>query len=255
MKSFYITDPGYVRDHNEDSVTIVKNASNEYLAIVADGMGGHRAGEIASSMVITHLGKRFSDMSSIGSKLDAVNWLNDNINEVNRNILEYGENNPGSKGLGTTVVLSLLTKEFLIFGNIGDSSGFVLKDNHLHRVTKPHTLVELLVAAGDLTEEEALSHPKKNVLMKALGSTEKAELDIFDVDMGSRAILLSSDGLTTMLTNEQIEKVLLDEELSIEDKIIKLVRKCNMRGGTDNISIAYLVREEDDINDNEGPEN
>jgi len=193
-------------------------------------------------------------MSSIGSKLDAVNWLNDNINEVNRNILEYGENNPGSKGLGTTVVLALLTKEFLIFGNIGDSSGFVLKDNHLHRVTKPHTLVELLVAAGDLTEEEALSHPKKNVLMKALGSTEKAELDIFDVDMGSQAILLSSDGLTTMLTNEQIEKVLIDEELTIEDKIIKLVRKCNMRGGADNISIAYLVREEGDYHDNEGTE-
>jgi len=254
MKSFYITDPGYVRDHNEDSVTIVKNAANEYLAIVADGMGGHRAGEIASSMVITHLGKRFSDISSIGSKLDAVNWLNDNINEVNHDILEYGENNPGSKGLGTTVVLALITKEFLIFGNIGDSSGFVLKDKHLHRVTKPHTLVELLVAAGDLTEEEALSHPKKNVLMKALGSTEKAELDIFDVDMGSEAILLSSDGLTTMLTNEQIEKVLLDEELSIEDKIIKLVRKCNMRGGTDNISVAYLVREEGDFHDNEGPE-
>ena len=254
MKSFYITDPGYVRDHNEDSVTIVKNAANEYLAIVADGMGGHRAGEIASSMVITHLGKRFAGISSIGSKLDAVNWLNDNINEVNHDILEYGENNPGSKGLGTTVVLALITKEFLIFGNIGDSSGFVLKDKHLHRVTKPHTLVELLVAAGDLTEEEALSHPKKNVLMKALGSTEKAELDIFDVDMGSEAILLSSDGLTTMLTNEQIEKVLLDEELSIEDKIIKLVRKCNMRGGTDNISVAYLVREEGDFHDNEGPE-
>ena len=255
MKSFYITDPGYVRDHNEDSVTIVKNASNEYLAIVADGMGGHRAGEIASSMVITHLGKRFSDMSSIGSKLDAVNWLNDNISEVNRNILEYGANNPGSKGLGTTVVLAIITKEFLIFGNIGDSSGFVLKGNHLHRVTKPHTLVELLVSAGDLTEEEALSHPKKNVLMKALGSTEKAELDIFDVDMGSEAILLSSDGLTTMLTNEQIERVLLDEELSIEDKVIKLVKKSNMRGGADNISIAYLVREEGDYHDNEGSEN
>ena len=255
MKSFYITDPGYVRDHNEDSVTIVKNTQNEYLAIVADGMGGHRAGEIASSMVITHLGKRFSGMSSIGSKLDALNWLNDNINEVNRSILEYGENNPGSKGLGTTVVLALLTKEFLIFGNIGDSSGYVMKNNHLHRVTKPHTLVELLVESGDLTEEEAKNHPKKNVLMKALGSSEIAELDIFDVDMGSEAILLCSDGLTNMLTDEQIEKVLLEDPLSIEDRIIKLVRKCNMRGGPDNISIAYLMREEDDFYDDEGAEN
>ena len=243
MKTSYITDMGNVRDHNEDSVTIIKNNSNEYLLIVADGMGGHRAGEIASSMVVTHLGKRFSGMASIGTKLDAVNWLKDNVNEVNKNILEYAENNPGSKGLGTTIVLALLTNEFLIFGNIGDSSGFVLKNETLHKVTKDHTLVNLLVASGDLTEEEAKFHPKKNVLMRALGSGEKAELDIFDVDMESNAILLCSDGLTNMLTKEQIEKVLIDKELTIDEKLRKLIRKCNARGGNDNISIAYLVRE------------
>lgn len=243
MKSFYLTDAGKVRSHNEDSVTILKNASNEYLLMVADGMGGHRAGEVASSLAVTHLGKRFSKISSIGSKLDAVNWLNDNVNEINKEIIEYAENNPDSTGLGTTLVLAILTKDYLIFGNIGDSSGFVLKNGHLHKVTKDHTLVNLLVSAGDLTEEEAKFHPKKNVLMKALGAMEKIELDIFDVDLSSEAILLCSDGLTNMLTNDQIERVLNDETLEIEEKIIKLIRKCNARGGQDNISIAYLTKE------------
>lgn len=246
MKSFYLTDAGRVRSHNEDSVTILKNSNGEYLLMVADGMGGHRAGEVASSMAVTHFGTRFTKLSSIGSKLDAVNWMNDNISEVNQKILNYAEENPDSKGLGTTLVLALLTKEFLIFGNIGDSSGFVLKNKKLHKITHDHTLVNLLVQAGDLTEEEAKFHPKKNVLMKALGAGEKAELDIFDVETDIEGIFLCSDGLTNMLTNEQIEKVLNSDEIEIEEKVSKLIRKSNARGGTDNISIAYLMKEDGD---------
>ncbi|MBE6156262.1 MAG: Stp1/IreP family PP2C-type Ser/Thr phosphatase [Firmicutes bacterium] len=242
MKACYMTDSGRVRSHNEDSVTILKNANDEYLLVVADGMGGHRKGEVASSIVVSRLGKRFNDTPSIGTKLDAVNWLNDNINEINKEILEYGENNIDSKGLGTTVVVALLTKTYLIFGNLGDSSGYVIKNNKLHKVTKDHTLVNLLVDAGNLTLDEAKTHPKKNVLMKALGAAEKADLDIFDVDMESEAIMLCSDGLTNMLTEDQIEKVLIDEELEIEEKVDKLIKKCNARGGNDNISIAYLTR-------------
>ena len=242
MKSFYLTDAGRVRSHNEDSVTIIKNASDEYLLIVADGMGGHRKGEVASSMALSQLGKRFSEISTIGTKLDAVNWLNDNVNEINQAIINYAKENPDSTGMGTTLVIALLTKEFLIFGNIGDSSGYVLKNKKLHKVTKDHTLVNLLVDAGDLTEEEAKFHPKKNVLMKALGAAEKCEMDIFDVDLASEGILLCSDGLTNMLTDEQIEKVLNDDTLEIEEKVSKLIRKCNARGGTDNISVAYLLK-------------
>ena len=246
MKSFYLTDAGKVRSHNEDSVTILKNLSNEYLMIVADGMGGHRAGEVASSMVVTHMGKRFSEVATVGPKKDAINWLNDNIAEINQNIWAYSNEHEESKGMGTTVVLALITNDFLIFGNIGDSSGFAIKNGKLHKVTHDHTLVNLLVDAGDLTEEEAKYHPKKNVLMKALGGNEKVELDIFDVDMSAEGILLCSDGLTNMLTNDQIEKVLNDEEYDIEEKVIRLIRKCNARGGTDNISIAYLVKESGD---------
>ena len=240
MKSFYLTDSGRVRTHNEDSVTIVKNQSGEHLMMVADGMGGHRAGEIASSMVVTHLGSRFSNLSTIGTKFDAVNWLNENINTINTNIIKYTEENPESSGMGTTIVLALLTKDFLIFGNIGDSSGYVLKNNKLHKITKDHTLVNLLVEAGEIKPEEAQNHPKKNVLMKALGTETKQVLDIFDVDINVDAIMLCSDGLTNMLTKEQVEKVLNDDDLEIEEQVIKLIRKSNARGGTDNISVAYL---------------
>ena len=242
MKSFYITDPGRVRSHNEDSVTIVKNKSDEHLMIVADGMGGHRAGEVASSMVVTHIGSRFASLSTIGSKLDAVNWLNENINEINRNIIKYAEEHEDSVGLGTTAVMALLTDEFLMFCNIGDSSGYVLKDKKLHKITKDHTLVNLLVDSGELSPAEAENHPKKNVLMKALGAADKQELDIFDVDPNVDAILLCSDGLTNMLTMDQIEKVLIEEDITVESKLVKLIKKSNARGGTDNISIAFLVK-------------
>lgn len=247
MKSFYLTDTGRIREHNEDSVTILKNISGEYLCVVADGMGGHRKGEVASALTVAHLGKRFTESASIGTKIDAVNWLSDNINEINKEILNYGEENENSKGLGTTVVAAIVTKDFLIFANIGDSSGYVIKNNKLHKVTKPHTLVNLLVDAGDLTPEQAANHPKKNVLMKALGASEKCEPDIFDVDNESSAVFLCSDGLTGMLSDEQIEKVLLDSDLTVEEKVVKLIKKCNARGGNDNISIAYLVRESGEI--------
>ena len=206
-------------------------------------MGGHRKGEVASSIVVSRLGKRFNETVTIGTKLDAVNWLNDNINEINKEIITYGEENEDSKGLGTTVVVALLTNSYLIFGNIGDSSGYVMKNNKIHKVTKDHTLVNLLVAAGNISIDEAKNHPQKNVLMKALGASEKAEMDIFDVDINCDAIFLCSDGLTNMLTDDQIEKVLNDEDLEIDEKVEKLIRKCNARGGTDNISVAYLEKE------------
>ena len=146
--------------------------------------------------------------------------------------------------MGTTLVAAIVTKDYILFGNIGDSSGFVMKDGKLHKVTYDHTLVNLLVSAGELTEEEAKDHPKKNVLMKALGANEKVEIDIFDCDMNIDEILLSSDGLTNMLEPKQIEAVLL-ENIDIEDKVIKLIRKANNRGGTDNISVAYMQLDEE----------
>ena len=243
MKSFYITDAGKVRSHNEDSVTIVKNESGEHLMIVADGMGGHRAGEVASSMVISQIGERFQKLSTIGSKQDAIAWLRENVKEVNSKILNYSNEHPEASGLGTTCVMALVTKEMLLFVNIGDSSGFVFKDHKLKKVTKDHTLVNFLVETGELSEEEAINHPKKNVLMRALGATDICEIDMFEVETDVDAIMLCSDGLTNMLSFEQIERVLNEEDITMDNKLIKLVKKANVRGGLDNISIAYLDKE------------
>ncbi len=243
MEFSYLTDPGQVRDHNEDSVTIVKNAAGEILMAVADGMGGHKGGEIASSIAITHIGKRFVDTSSVGNKEDAINFLKEIVSEANMLLYKYTENNPESVGMGTTIVMALLTKEFLLFGNIGDSSGFVIKDNKLYKITNDHTLVNLLVKSGEITEEEAKDHPRKNVLMRALGANISVEMDVFDVERDVSGILLCSDGLTNMLDNNQIETV-LNSDIDIDAKVQKLINKANNRGGTDNISVAYLQKEE-----------
>ncbi len=243
MKSFYLTDAGKVRTHNEDSVIIVKNKDGDYLMAVADGMGGHSAGEVASSIAISYLGKSFNEVFSHMEKVKAVNWLRESVLDINELIFNYVKDHPESRGMGTTLVVAIVTKEYILFGNIGDSSGFVMKDDHLHKVTYDHTLVNLLLKAGELTEEEAKDHPKKNVLMKALGANDPIDIDIFDCDLDISSILLCSDGLTNMLDNEQIEKVLLSDA-DIEDKVIKLIRKSNNRGGTDNISVAYLSLEE-----------
>ena len=241
MEYAYITDPGKIRDHNEDSVIIIENFNNEYLLAVADGMGGHKAGEIASSIVITHLGKRFKEAGKIGNKEDAINFLKETISEANMLIYRYTEEHQESIGMGTTIVVSIMTKDFLLFGNIGDSSGFIIKDSKLHKITNDHTLVNLLVKSGELTEEEAMNHPRKNVLMKALGATNTIEMDIFNIESDFEGIFLCSDGLTNMLEKAQIEKV-LEEKITLEEKINKLIIKSNNRGGSDNISIACLLK-------------
>ncbi|MDD3341575.1 MAG: Stp1/IreP family PP2C-type Ser/Thr phosphatase [Bacilli bacterium] len=242
MEYFYLTDPGKVRDHNEDSVIISENMSGEIFMAVADGMGGHKAGEVASSIAISHIGKRFREMGSVGNKEDAISWIKEVVSESNNLIYKYTEEHPESTGMGTTLVLALLANDFLLFGNIGDSSGFVIKNKHLHKVTTDHTLVNLLVKSGELTEEEAKEHPRKNVLMKALGAATTVEMDIVAVETDIDGILLCSDGLTNMLEKEQIDKVLA-EDLSVEDIVRKLIYKSNNRGGNDNISVALLEKE------------
>lgn len=240
MKTFYLTDSGKIRTHNEDSVIITKNPSGDYLMAVADGMGGHKAGEVASSIVISHISKCFNESFCNMEKSLAVDWMREMATEVNDLIFNYVRLHPEGKGMGTTIVMALITKDYVLIGNIGDSSGFVLKNNKLHKVTYDHTLVNLLLKAGELTPEEAKEHPKKNVLMKALGANNPIDIDIFDCDMDISSILLCSDGLTTMLDKDQIESVILDNELEIEEKVVKLIKKSNNRGGPDNISIAYL---------------
>ena len=239
METFYLTDPGKVRTHNEDNLVILNNSNGEYLLAVADGMGGHKAGEVA--IAIEYLKQEFNKKETVGTKDEAITWIRNIVKEINENIFKYTYEHSESKGMGTTLVIAIYTKDYLLFGNIGDSSGFVYKDNKVFKVTKDHTLVNLLIASGELSIEDAKFHPKKNVLMKALGAVNPAEIDIFDVESSVDGILLSSDGLTNMLSIEQIENV-LKMDLSIEEKAKKLITKSNNRGGIDNISVAILDR-------------
>ena len=242
MKYACITDPGKVRNHNEDSVIALSNENNEYLLAVADGMGGHKCGEVASLIAVDNLSKRFNEKKTVGTKEEAIKFIKDTVSEINVLIYEYTRKNPESIGMGTTLVIGLKTKDYLLFGNIGDSSGYVYKNKKIHKMTVDHTLVGLMVKSGDLTEEKAKEHPSKHVLMRALGAATTVEMDIFNIETEVDGVLLCSDGLTNMLSDEQIEKV-LDEKSSCEAKLQKLVNKCNNRGGNDNISIAFLTKE------------
>ena len=247
MRTYYLTDTGKVRDHNEDNVIILNNEHQEYILAVADGMGGHKAGEVASALAINHLTEEFYRLETLGDKNTTIDWLRNIVTEINNKIFEYTKENPDSKGMGTTLVIAIKTNDYILYGNIGDSSGFVIKKGKLTKVTKDHSLVNLLVSTGELTEEEAKFHPRKNVLMRALGANNPIDIDIFDVETNVDGLFLCSDGLTNMLTPEQIEKVLNDDELEIEECVEKLIKKANARGGNDNISIAYLKKEGGDI--------
>ena len=242
MQTFYFTDPGKVRSHNEDSVTIINNDHNEFILAVADGMGGHKAGEVASAIAIEHIKESFYSLETIGNKEEAIDYLRMIVKEINEKIFEYARKNPESKGLGTTLVIAIKTNDYILYGNIGDSSGYVIKNNSLHKVTKDHTYVGMLLTNGRLTEESAKNHPGKNLLTRALGANDPIEIDIFDIDTSVKGLFLCSDGLTNMLTDEQIEKI-LNSDLPIEEAVVKLIKKANSRGGTDNISIAYLKKE------------
>ena len=182
MQTFYFTDPGKVRSHNEDSVTILSNDKKEFILAIADGMGGHKAGEVASKIAIDYITTAFYKKETIGSKDEAIEWLRTIVKEINNKIFEYAKVNPESKGLGTTLVIAVKTNDYILYGNIGDSSGYVIKNETLHKVTKDHTYVGMLLTNGRLTEETAKNHPGKNLLTRALGANDPIEIDIFDID-------------------------------------------------------------------------
>jgi protein phosphatase len=239
MKSFYLTDAGIVRDHNEDSVIISKNISGQHLMLVADGMGGHRAGEVASSMVVTHFGKAWSNVTQIRDVESAVNWVKNQIDEINDSIYHYAVVNPECHGMGTTCVLAIIADDYIIVANAGDSRAYQLTNQMIEQVSIDHTLVNALYLQGELTKEEALVHPKRNVLMRALGTYETIDVDVFEVDRNVDGILLCSDGLTNMLFQDEIKDIIYSNR-TIENKVNELVIQANHRGGVDNISVALM---------------
>ena len=243
MEAYYQTEVGKVRSHNEDNVISVATLDNDYLLIVADGMGGHRAGEVASMITTTYLADEFMKIK-LNTKEEAIEWLHSSASIINDKIIKYSDDNPTTKGL--TLVECVITSQFTIMANIGDSSGYLVTRKELVKITDDHTLVNMLVKAGELTKEEARFHPRRNILMKALGNSTGVDIDIFEIIEDYEGILLCSDGLTNMITEKEILTI-LKKEKDIKTAVNALVTKANNRGGTDNISVAYYKRGEEDV--------
>lgn len=222
------THKGMVRDRNEDSVfpTSSGESTDDVLAIVADGMGGHVAGEVASRIAIN---------AAASSDLGPT----DRVAAGNRAIREEVARDPGLEGMGTTMTLLKVEDDIATIAHIGDSRAYLLRDGELQQVTEDHTVAAEYVAQGQLSPEEAASHPQRHMLVRTLGLTRFVNVDEVKVDLapGDR-VLMCSDGLTEMVRNEAIGKILAD---GAPDEVVwNLVETANEAGGVDNITVVVV---------------
>lgn len=239
MKTACVTDVGRARDINEDNCAHHDFLNGWSLLMVADGMGGHNAGEVASSIAVKtitdYIGKRMN------SNIDENHMkciLKDAIVQANTDIYNEAKDNIRCSGMGTTVTVAMIYGNTALIGHVGDSRAYMLSNNKLYKITDDHSLVAELVKNGTITEDEAQHHPQKNVITRALGVKDNVNIDIERVDAAAGdTILLCTDGLTNMLCDGEIEKILNDEE-NIEDAAYKLVDLANSLGGYDNITVA-----------------
>ncbi len=241
MNAVFQTDRGRIRTHNEDNGGVFHHNNKLWLAIVADGMGGHNAGDTASRITIETLEKRWSQTGAgISSQDDALNWLKTIILEINQEILIHANTHADCNGMGTTLVAALCTEKFCTIASIGDSRCYLQSENGFTQVTEDHSLVNELVKSGEITKEAAESHPRKNVLTRALGTDEKLVVDYRTIvfEEGD-VLLLCSDGLSNKVTAEQMHQILqLEDPLSSKADI--LIRMANENGGEDNITVVIL---------------
>lgn len=241
MQQLFLTDKGRVRELNEDAGGIFKNQFDQYLAIIADGMGGHQAGDIASKLAISIVEDYWNEEStSFNTPEECENWLIDTLERINTNIYRYSIENDSFKGMGTTVVLSICTQDFVTIAHIGDSRCYLLNQYGFKQVTEDHSLVNELLKCGEITQEAAAYHPQKNVLLKALGTEENIKPDVTSLnwETGDK-LLLCSDGLTNKIATDEL-KSSLEQESSLESIGEELVNLANERGGEDNISLSIM---------------
>ena len=233
----YKTDVGKIRPHNEDAVKIYKNP-NCSIIVIADGMGGHEAGEVASAMVLKTIEQHFNEDLIFDDSEVLRKWLKQILHQVNENILTYIEDHHISHGMGTTAIVAVMTKSFIAFAHIGDSRAYLLSHRQLRQITKDHTFVRKLVEEGKLSEQEAKNHPHHNIIMNALGVNKSLKFDYLVLEHYQLdAILLCTDGLTSMVDDQEILAI-LSEKISTEEKVNLLIEVANRNGGNDNISVA-----------------
>lgn len=241
LKTFSITDVGRKRQMNQDSVfsseIAIGNLPN--LFIVADGMGGHRAGDYASKCTVDTM------KEVVGNSLenDPVAILREAIEEANRRIYVKSAEDAEYEGMGTTVVAATITGNILRIANVGDSRLYIINDE-IKQITKDHSLVEEMIRMGGLDRDAARIHPDKNIITRAVGVSEQVLVDFFTVELTKQdTILLCSDGLTNMLDDEEILMIVRGQR-DVVEMAQQLVYMANERGGKDNISVVLLEMSE-----------
>lgn len=228
----YKTDVGNVRKINEDYLGFTENEKYR-LYIVADGMGGHNAGEVASKYAVTEILNKVKNINfdnNISTELiNCVKGANEKI--YNESII-----NEEYKGMGTTVTLALIFKDKLYIAHVGDSSCYVLEGDNIKKITKDHSFVQELIDIGSISEEEAKNHPNKNIITRSLGFSKELEVDVYELLIkGIRKIILCTDGLTNYINNDELKEVVQQDENT--EACERLVSVAKNRGGSDNISI------------------
>ncbi len=249
MEFAYRTDIGKQRADNQDYVGLFKNKIGATLAIVADGMGGHQGGDVASEMAVSHIGYAFEKTTSTDIST-AAKWLIYELQKENDLILERGQQFSDLTGMGTTIVAVLLLENRFVVANIGDSRAYLYRHCHLVQITEDHSLVNELVRSGELTPEEAENFPRKNVITRSLGVAPDVDADVNIYGMvADDMLLLCSDGLTKTVSDEAITAVMAND-MTLEQKAETLIKQANDAGAPDNVTALLInANGEDELND------
>ncbi|MPW26035.1 Stp1/IreP family PP2C-type Ser/Thr phosphatase [Alkalibaculum sp. M08DMB] len=239
MNLGYKSHIGKVRTVNQDAYFVLDNPnSNIKVFAVADGLGGHNAGEVASNMLIEKISDTFNQSILINGVVNQ-DIVIEKIKSVNREIFEKGIQNEHLNKMGTTLSLTVIVNEIIYIFHVGDSRTYIVNQKEILQLTKDHSLVEQLVMQGEISRQEAENHPNKNVLTRAIGTDQEIEIDFYKYAVKkSDKILLCTDGLTNLLNTEEIKEIINNN--NCKDAVEELIDKANEYGGFDNITaIVY----------------
>jgi len=237
------TDVGMIRSGNEDNFSVAARGDHG-LFIVADGMGGHAAGEVASEMAVQTIEQELDSLKTMDTT--TADKLSNALRKANRNIHERTMTEVDKQGMGTTASVLLIWDSKYLIGQVGDSRVYLLRDGALTQLTKDHSYVQEQVDAGFLTPEQARYHPYSNVITRCVGASPDVEPDIYrgEVSVGD-LFLVASDGLTSMVDDRRLQMLLMSRA-EPERKVLALISEANGRGGLDNITAIVVQIAADD---------
>ena len=239
MNYYAKTDIGKVRSKNQDQAAVIVNTKDQIVAVVCDGMGGHRSGEIASRVVIEHVVSCFNCIPPFDNVDEVKKWIKETIIEADIIVKKTAMQNIEHRGMGTTIVVAVFMDNMLYISHVGDSRAYVLKNDNLIQVTRDHTLVNELIKRGVISEEEGKNHSQKHVLMQAIGADTKIEPSLIELDFVNSLLLLCSDGLYNSLDENKIIEV-LRKDIKVPYMVDELIDLANEKGGYDNIAVAII---------------